>query len=137
MNGGTITAVLELNASGFSSGIQSAQQQLKTFSDSSKSTGDRLIGLGTGMSALGSTLTKGVTLPLVGIGTAAVKTAADFEAAMSNVQAISSSSAEDMQLLSEKAKEMGSTTKYSATESAKAFQYMALIASAVTKKLVS
>ena len=83
MNGGTITAVLELNASGFSSGIQSAQQQLKTFSDSSKSAGDRLIGLGTGMSALGSTLTKGVTLPLVGIGTAAVKTAADFEAAMS------------------------------------------------------
>ena len=83
MNAGTITAVLELNASGFSSGIQSAQQQLKTFSDSSKSAGDRLIGLGTGMSALGSTLTKGVTLPLVGIGTAAVKTAADFEAAMS------------------------------------------------------
>ena len=35
------------------------------------------------MSALGSTLTKGVTLPLVGIGAEAVKTAADFEAAMS------------------------------------------------------
>ena len=37
------------------------------------------------MSALGSTLTKGVTLPLVGIGAAAVKTAADFEAAMSKI----------------------------------------------------
>ena len=114
MNGGTITAVLELNASGFSSGIQSAQQQLKTFSDSSKSAGDRLIGLGTGMSALGSTLTKGVTLPLVGIGAAAVKTATDFETAMSNVQAISNASAQDMELLSEKAKYMGATTKFSA-----------------------
>ena len=114
MNGGTITAVLELNASGFSSGIQSAQQQLKTFSDSSKSAGDRLIGLGTGMSALGSTLTKGVTLPLVGIGTAAVKVASDFEASMSNVQAISNASAQDMELLSEKAKYMGATTKFSA-----------------------
>ena len=114
MNGGTITAVLELNASGFSSGIQSAQQQLKTFSDSSKSAGDRLIGLGTGMSALGSTLTKGVTLPLVGIGTAAVKTAADFVAAMSNVQAISSASSEELAKVSEKAKEMGAKTKFSA-----------------------
>lgn len=73
-----------------------------------------MIGLGAGMTALGGTLTKGVTLPLIGIGTAAVKVASDFEAAMSNVQAISSSSAEDMRLLSEKAKEMGSTTKFSA-----------------------
>ena len=114
MNGGTITAVLELNASNFSSGIQSAQQKLNTFADSSRSAGDRLIALGTGMSALGSTLTKGVTLPLVGIGSAAVKVASDFEAAMSNVQAISNASAQDMELLSEKAKYMGATTKFSA-----------------------
>ena len=114
MNGGTITAVLELNASGFSSGIQSAQQQLNAFADSSRSAGDRLIALGTGMSTLGSTLTKGVTLPLVGIGTAAVKVASDFEASMSNVQAISNASAQDMELLSEKAKYMGATTKFSA-----------------------
>ena len=126
MNGGTITAVLELNASGFSSGIQSAQQQLKTFSDSSKSAGDRLIGLGTGMSALGSTLTKGVTLPLVGIGAAAVKTAADFEAAMSQVQALSGATSSELEALSNKAKEAGISTKFSATESANAFSYMAL-----------
>ena len=126
MNGGTITAVLELNASGFSSGIQSAQQQLKTFSDSSKSAGDRLIGLGTGMSALGSTLTKGVTLPLVGIGTAAVKTAADFEAAMSQVQALSGATSSELEALSNKAKGAGISTKFSATESANAFSYMAL-----------
>ena len=126
MNGGTITAVLDLNASGFSSGIQSAQQQLKTFSDSSKSAGDRLIGLGTGMSALGSTLTKGVTLPLVGIGAAAVKTAADFEAAMSQVQALSGATSSELEALSNKAKEAGISTKFSATESANAFSYMAL-----------
>ena len=116
MNGGTITAVLELNASGFSSGIQSAQQQLNTFADSSRSAGDRLIGLGTGMSALGSTLTKGVTLPLVGIGAAAVKTAADFEAAMSQVQALSGATSSELEALSNKAKEAGINTKFSATE---------------------
>ena len=59
-------------------------------------------------------LTKNVSLPLIGIGSAAVKVASDFEAGMSNVQAISSSSAEDMELLSEKAKYMGATTKFSA-----------------------
>lgn len=96
-----------------------------------------MIGLGAGMTALGGTLTKGVTLPLIGIGTAAVKVASDFEAGMSKVQAISGASAEELEMLSEKAKQMGSATKYSATESAEAFQYMALIASAVTKKLVS
>ena len=78
------------------------------------------------MSALGSTLTKGVTLPLVGIGAAAVKTAADFEAAMSQVQALSGATSSELEALSNKAKEAGINTKFSATESANAFSYMAL-----------
>ena len=83
MNGGTITAVLELNASGFSSGIQSAQQQLNTFSDSSQSAGTRIQALGGTLTSYGSMLTKNVSLPLIGIGAASVKVASDFEAGMS------------------------------------------------------
>lgn len=60
------------------------------------------------------------------LGTAAIKTGADFEAGMSKVQAISGASADDMTQLTEKAKEMGAKTKFSATESAEAFQYMAM-----------
>ena len=71
-------------------------------------------------------LTKNVSLPLIGIGAAAVKVASDFEAGMSNVQAISNASAQDMELLSEKAKYMGATTKFSATEAADAMSYMAM-----------
>ena len=63
---------------------------------------------------------------MVGIGAAAVKVASDFEAGMSNVQAISNASAQDMELLSEKAKYMGATTKFSATEAADAMSYMAM-----------
>ena len=114
MNAGTITAILNLDASNFSSGIQSAQQQLKTFSDSSQSAGTRIQALGGTLTSYGSMLTKNVSLPLIGIGAASVKVASDFEAGMSNVQAISNASAQDMELLSEKAKYMGATTKFSA-----------------------
>lgn len=49
-----------------------------------------------------------------------------FEAGMSKVAAVSGASAEDVALLTEKAKEMGTTTKFSASEAAEAFNYMAM-----------
>jgi TP901 family phage tail tape measure protein len=55
-----------------------------------------------------------------------VKTGMTFEASMSSVGAISGASAEDMQLLTDKAKEMGAQTKFTAAEAADAFQYMAM-----------
>lgn len=56
----------------------------------------------------------------------AVKVGADFEAGMSRVSAISGATEQDLAALTEKAKEMGATTKFSATESAEALQYMAM-----------
>ncbi|MEY8386679.1 phage tail tape measure protein [Oscillospiraceae bacterium 38-13] len=50
----------------------------------------------------------------------------NFEAQMSRVQAISGATAEDAGRLAEKAKEMGETTVFSATESAQALEYMAM-----------
>jgi TP901 family phage tail tape measure protein len=55
-----------------------------------------------------------------------VKVGSDFEAAMSKVSAISGATGDDLQKLTEKAKEMGAKTKFSATESAQAFEYMAM-----------
>ena len=55
-----------------------------------------------------------------------VDTYKNFEAAMSQVQAISGASTEDAKILTEKAKEMGATTKFTAEESAEAFKYMAM-----------
>lgn len=60
------------------------------------------------------------------IGTAAARVGMDFEAAMSKVSSISGATGNDLQSLTDKAKEMGATTKFSATESAEAFQYMAM-----------
>lgn len=50
----------------------------------------------------------------------------DFDSAMSKVQAVSGASAEDIEKLTAKAKEMGEITKFSATESAEALNYMAM-----------
>lgn len=67
-----------------------------------------------------------VSAAIGGLGAAAVKTASDFDASMSNVQAISGATAEDMEILREKAREMGEKTKYSATEAGDAMSYMAM-----------
>ena len=55
-----------------------------------------------------------------------VSASAGFEEAMSAVKALSGANAAEFQKLSEMAKQMGETTKYTAAESAEAFQYMAL-----------
>ncbi|AYE35317.1 phage tail tape measure protein [Clostridium septicum] len=68
----------------------------------------------------------GAASVIAGIGIVATKVGMDFEAGMSKVQAISGATAEDMVLLGNKAKEMGSKTKFSATESSEALSYMAM-----------
>ena len=55
-----------------------------------------------------------------------IETYKDFEAAMSQVQAISGATSSELTKLTNKAKEMGATTKFTAKESAEAFNYMAM-----------
>lgn len=55
-----------------------------------------------------------------------IETYKDFEAAMSQVQAISGATGSEVAKLTNKAKEMGATTKFTAEESAEAFNYMAM-----------
>ena len=55
-----------------------------------------------------------------------IKVGADFEAGMSKVSAISGATGDELSKLTEKAKEMGAKTKFSATEASEAFQYMAM-----------
>ncbi|MCI8285441.1 MAG: phage tail tape measure protein [Firmicutes bacterium] len=55
-----------------------------------------------------------------------VNTFKDFQAGMSQVQAVSGATAAELDILTAKAKEMGATTKFTATESAQAFNYMAM-----------
>ena len=136
-NVGTAIGYLDLDTSGFQKGFQSALKDLKVFKDDSATATDKLSALGSATKEVGSTLTKKVTLPIVGLGTAAVGVAANFESAMSQVQAtmgVTSDSTSElngqtvntMDALSGLAKEMGEKTKFSASEAAAAINNMAM-----------
>ena len=88
-------------------------------------TGEQLKNVGGNIESTGKKLLP-VTATVTALGTASVKTAADFEAAMSKVAAVSGASASEMEALTAKAREMGSKTKFSASEAAEAMNYMAM-----------
>lgn len=79
--------------------------------------------------AIGNVLASGITAAAdaaKGFASGVVQAGADFDAAMSSVQALSGATAEDMARLESTAKEFGGSTKFSATEAADALGYMAL-----------
>lgn len=126
VNMGTAIAYLELDTSKFTKGFASARNDLQQFNNSSASISTRLTGLSNAMVTTGSVLTKSVSVPLLTIGAAALKTTADFDAGMSEVKAISGATGTEFKQLETKAIQMGAKTKYSATEAASAFKYMAM-----------
>ena len=87
VNVGEAVGYLDLDTSKFKKGISSALQELQAFRNSASSLGDKITALGSSMTKMGSTLTKSVTVPLLGLGTAAVATTAKFESTMSQAQA--------------------------------------------------
>ena len=88
--------------------------------------GSKLQSVGDGMKAVGSTMTTKVTAPIVaGLGSA-IKVTMDFDASMSKVAAVSGATGKDFDALRDKAIEMGDKTKFSASESAEAMNYMAM-----------
>ena len=88
--------------------------------------GEMLEKAGDKIADVGTTLTTHVTVPIAAAGTAAVKTAADFDSAMSKVAAVSGATGDELDALRDKAREMGAKTKFSASEAADAMNYMAM-----------
>lgn len=82
--------------------------------------------VGKKIEGVGKDLTRNLTTPIIAAFGGIIKTTADFDSQMSRVQAISGATAEEFQTMRDKAREMGETTKFSATESGEAFEYMAM-----------
>lgn len=137
INVGQAVGYLLLDTTGFTDGLKQASNHLKVFQDDTATASDKFAGVGAALTSSGKVLTKNVTLPLVGLGGVAVKTAATFESAMSQVQAtmgltsdsvstLNGQTVNTMDALSDLAKEMGAKTKFSATEAAEAINNMAM-----------
>ena len=95
-----------------------ALEKMGVLGETLQSAGDKISGVGQKLLPV----TAGVTA----LGTIAVKTGADFDSAMSKVATVSGATGSEMDALREKAREMGSKTKFSASEAAEAMNYMAM-----------
>lgn len=87
--------------------------------------GGKMENLGNSIAGVGKTIMP-ISTAVGGLGIAAVKTAADFDSAMSQVAAVSGATGNDLQSLRDKAREMGEKTKFSASEAAQAMNFMAM-----------
>jgi len=86
--------------------------------------GNRLRSIGDQTMQAGKTGMKWITAPAVALGTVGVKSAMDYEYAMSNVKGLLGATDDEMNKLDESAKKWGGSTSYSATEVAEAFGYV-------------
>lgn len=119
IDAGGIVASLTLRADEFFTTLKTAEGKMEGFQSKMDKVGEK-------MGSIGTKMTAGITLPLVGVATAALKVGMDFEAGMSNVAALSGATGQDLKDLENIAREMGSSTKFSAKEASEGLEYMAL-----------
>ena len=127
ISAGTIMAYMDLDMSSFNSAIDMAGEQLSGFA--SGGVADALGSIGAAAETAGRALTMHITGKLLDVGQAALQVGMNFDASMSNVYGLMSSlnlSQDQMDALRDTAREMGATTKFSASEAADAMGYMAL-----------
>lgn len=114
----TELAQLETKLKELPSNLEIVGQKMEAAGSKLKSVGDGMTNLGMSIAPVSAAAAAGLT--------AAGKSFMSFEQGMSKVAAISGATGDDLTMLTEKAKEMGATTKFSASESAEAFSYMAM-----------
>jgi TP901 family phage tail tape measure protein len=82
--------------------------------------------IGKKVASTGRRMTMVATVPLVAFGVLAVKTTADFEFSMNKVLAKTNATGEEFAEMTELAKKLGETTRFSARESAQGMDFLAM-----------
>ena len=129
-NIGNLIATIGANLAPLNLALKQANANMKAsalkMSKSMDVVSAKMMKVSASMKTVGMGFTKALTLPFAVIAGASLKVGADFEKAMSQVQATMGVTKADMVELEAIAKKMGSTTKFSATESAEALNFLAL-----------
>ena len=131
-----IDAILRLRDE-FSEPLKKSINLMTSASKAGEKTRKSIEKFGNGIADVGSKMTAAITVPVIGAGAACIKVASDFESGMSQVQAtmgitkdataeLNGQTVNTMDALSSLAKEMGKSTKFSATEAAAAINNMAM-----------
>lgn len=112
---GTAVAHIDLDTKGFKAKLSEVKKdfmelpgKLSAFGESATATGDKLVGVGT-------KLTVGLTAPLLAVGTAATKSAIEFESAFTGVQKTVDATEEEYAALSKGITEMSERMPQSAS----------------------
>lgn len=100
IDGGKILAYLELDTSGYTSAMASAQRQMNEAAAEANLT-RKVQSMGRAAQSVGGALVLGVTTPLLGAGAAAAKTAITFESAFAGVRKTVDATEAEYQALSD------------------------------------
>ena len=122
MNDGDLVFNTRINTEGFQSGLSEIQQQTRGLSGTTQTA------LGTLAANAAMSVANAVKDAFTEAASYVVETGKSFEASMSQVTATMglTTASEEYEVLSAAAKEMGATTKYSATQAGEALNYLAL-----------
>jgi TP901 family phage tail tape measure protein len=120
---GELAAPIKIDDKPFQEGLQKTKQAGENWA---LETGKSLSKTGKELEKVGKKWTTGVTLPIVGAGTAVIMTAANFEASMNRVRGLTGATGSDLEKLTAQARELGATTQYSASDAADAMGFLAM-----------
>lgn len=109
----TLEAIITANSTGFNTAMDSVRASIAGVEQQSK-------GLMSSMQKVGTTMTAAVTLPLLGIGAAAVKAASGFDASMRNINSIAGMTEQELASLSARVLEFGSANRSGPAKTAEA-----------------
>lgn len=128
MADGKIKIETSVDQKGIKTGLQESE---KTVANFGKSTQENFKGIDAAVSKAGQTIATVVSAAAIASAVKqatqyVVEVGSTFEASMSEVQAISGATSAELEKMSAKAKQLGSSSKFSATEASQAFKYMAL-----------
>jgi TP901 family phage tail tape measure protein len=104
--------------------LDGLKKQTETLSARMSALGGQFQTAGRSISRVGSTMTRSVTLPIVGAGIAAVKTASDFETSFAQIEGLVGVTGDDLQALKDAALELGPSFGKGAGEAAEAMFFI-------------
>lgn len=117
----SVKAILTADVNNFMNGFGMAKQAMESFQMGA----GNLQNISKMAGVVGAGLTKGLTLPLAGIGAMSLKTFGGFEKQMNRVKAISGATGGEFMKLKDQAMELGAATIFSASEVAEGQEMMA------------